>query len=64
MRGGGAVHYGGLTRFTLGDGVLALDFDTEAAAVLELPPHLELALDEEAARTVADHLPRIVPRSP
>ncbi len=60
VRGGAAVHYGGLARFDLQGEVLALELDPEAAGVLDLPNLVELVLDDAAARIVEQHLPRIV----
>lgn len=60
VRGGGAAHYGGLVRFVVQDDVLALELEPDAAAVLELPNLVELALDDAAAGIIEQHLPRIV----
>ncbi|MGY5764227.1 Imm10 family immunity protein [Brachybacterium sp. DNPG3] len=60
VRGGAAVHYGGLDRFALEGGSLVLDLDAGAAGALDLPQQVELVLDAEAAAVVAEHLPRIV----
>ncbi|WP_418277041.1 Imm10 family immunity protein [Isoptericola jiangsuensis] len=57
---GGPVHYGGLARFSLEGGMLSLELDEAAASVLELPQRVEIPVDDEAASTVAEHLPRIV----
>lgn len=59
VRGGAAVHYGGLVRFTMQGDVLALELTPDAAAVLELPRLVELAVDD-AASIIEQHLPRIV----
>ncbi len=60
VRGGAAVHYGGLVRFEVQGDVLALELDPEAAGALELPNLVELALDRAAAGIIEQHLPRIV----
>ena len=60
VRGGAAVHYGGLVRFEVQGDVLALELDPEAAGVLELPTLVELVLDGAAAEVIEQHLPRIV----
>ena len=60
VRGGAAVHYGGLVRFDVQDDVLTLELEPDAAAVLELPSLVELALDDAAAGMIELHLPRIV----
>ena len=60
VRGGAAVHYGGLVRFDVRGYVLALELDPEAAEVLELPDLLELTVDGAAAEIIEQHLPRIL----
>ena len=60
VRAGAAVHYGGLVRFTVEAGVFTLELTAEAAAVLELPQVIELVLDDDGARVVDQHLPRIL----
>lgn len=60
VRGGAAVHYGGLVRFDVQGDVLALELDAEAAGVLKLPNLVELVLDGAAAEIIEQHLPRIV----
>ena len=64
VRNGGAAHYGGLAAFTVVDGVLHLDLDPDAAAVLELPCRTEIILDADAASAVEERLPRIVRCAP
>lgn len=60
VRGGAAVHYGGLVRFEMQDDVLALELEPDAAAVLGLPNLVELVLDGPAAGIIEQHLPPIV----
>ncbi|WP_454043826.1 Imm10 family immunity protein [Cellulosimicrobium sp. Marseille-Q8652] len=60
VRGGAAVHYGGLVRFDMRGDVLALELNADAAAALELPSLVELVVDDAAVGIVEQHLPRIV----
>lgn len=52
--------YGGLVRFDVQDGVLVLELEPAAAAVLELPALVELAVDDASACVLGEHLPRVV----
>ncbi len=60
VRGGAAVHYGGLVGFEIQGYVLALELSAAAADALALDPLVELVVDEAAASLIERHLPRIV----